>query len=158
MLPITQRAQRTKPALIMRTRGAFPLRRNVLIHALIAVLAKSMAREIIALGHAPQVVFVQKLAGLALFAETAHPVLADEAVEGRLHMVLVRAGVAERAVALEERFAEGPGGGETEAVFAGEEWRECEGVVGVRWGWRTEGGFLRAGVALDGDGHGGDGE
>jgi hypothetical protein len=105
----------------------------VLIHALIPVLTEAMAREVIALGHAAQVVFVQELASLALFAEAAHPVFADEAVEGGLQVVLVGAGVAERAVALDEGFAEGAGGGEAETVFAGEEGREGEGVVGVGW-------------------------
>jgi hypothetical protein len=92
-----------------------------------------MPAEVVALGHLAQVVFVQELAGLALFAQAAHPVLAYQAVEVGRRVVLVRAGGPERAVALQKGFAYGPVGVETEAVFAREEGREGE-VVGWDFG------------------------
>ena len=47
------------------------------VQTLVAVAAVPVAHEKVALGHLAQVVLVQELAGLALFAEAAQPVLAD---------------------------------------------------------------------------------
>ena len=66
-----------KPPPIPHTLSALGVRVDMLIYALkIRTLAVFCEKP--ALGHLLQVVFVQKLAGLALFAEAAEPVFADD--------------------------------------------------------------------------------
>ena len=76
MSVFANRPQGTKTPLVMRTCGPLPLRRNVLVHAIIPVGAEAVPTEVVALGHLSEVVLVQELAGLALFAQAAHPMLA----------------------------------------------------------------------------------
>lgn len=139
------RPQGTEAAVVVRTRRQPRLRIDVQVQTLVAVAAVAVAHEEVALGHAPQVVLVQELAALALLAQAAEPVLADEAAEGRCGGgggggLLVRGRVAggvpvgtacfERAVAGLVGFADGAVGGEGVLVGALEEGREGEGVVG----------------------------
>ena len=72
---------------------------------------------------------MQELAGGALLAQAAHPVLADETVMRARGVVLVGTRVTKWAVALFERLACRPVGIEAEAVFSLEEGVEFEGEV-----------------------------
>lgn len=75
-------AERTKALVIVRTRRQLALRINVQVQTLLAVLAVAVADVKVALWHAAQVVLVQELAPVALFAQAAQPMLAHQAVEG----------------------------------------------------------------------------
>ena len=82
---VAQRApgtQGAEAALVVRAQGPLRVRVDVQEEALVAVGAVLMARVVDALWHASEVVLVQELAGFALFAEGAQPVLADKAVKG----------------------------------------------------------------------------
>ena len=80
-----------------------------------------------ALAGLPQVELMQELAGGALLAQAAHPVLADEAVVSPRSVVLVGTGVSKRAVALFEGLAWRTIGVEAKAILALEEGVELEG-------------------------------
>ena len=91
---------------------------------------------------------MQELAGGALLAQAAHPVLADQTVIRTRGVVLVGTRVTEWAVALFERLACRPVGVEAEAVFSLEEGVEFEGEV------RRVGGRVEELVEDGRDGHG----
>jgi len=86
-----------------------------------------VALPIRALAGFAKVKLMQELAGGALLAEAAHPVLADEAIVGVGRVMLIGTGVAGGAVALLEGFACRAIRVEAEAVFALEEGFEVEG-------------------------------
>lgn len=69
---------------------------------------------------------MKELALVTLLAESAQPVFADEAVERVVHLVFVRAVVAEWAVAFAEGLAYGAVRVEPESVFSSEEVGEGE--------------------------------
>lgn len=126
------RTQWTEALVIVRTRRQLGLRVNVQVQALLAVGAVAVAHEEVALRHLAEVVLVQELARLALFAEAAEPVLADQGrpsrrVRGAGGGVAVWAGGAERAVAREEGLALRAVRGELVAVGLAEEGGEGEG-------------------------------
>lgn len=89
------RPQRAEPHIVVRA-GRQPAHGvDVEIQALVAVGAVPVAHEEVALGHLAEVVLVQELAVLALLAQAAQPVLADEAVEAALlRLPAARRGVA----------------------------------------------------------------
>lgn len=101
------------------------------VQTLLAVGAVAVAHEEVALGHLAQVVLVQKLTVLALFAQAAQPVLAHERVEPARRLLLVpRAAVrdvplgAARAVGAAaglEGLADGAVGREADLVCLTEE-------------------------------------
>lgn len=143
-----QRPQRTKAHVVVRTRRQLRQRVDVQVQALLAVGAVAVAHEEVALGHLAQVVLVQKLALLALFAQPAQPVLAHQRVEPTRRMLLLllllRAvlGASVQDVALGAARAVGAAarlegstyrsiGGEADLVCLAEERREAE-AVGMR--------------------------
>ena len=77
-------------------------------------------------GGSLQIIFVKEFALIALFAETAQPVLADETVERVVDLVFVRAVLAQRTMSLAEGLAYGAIGVEAEPVFSFEEVGEGE--------------------------------
>lgn len=108
------------------------------IETLITVRAVSVAHEEVALGHLSQVVLMKKLAVLALLAQAAQPVLADQGVQptSRLRDLCVRdvsfrASCTVRAMPCLEGFAYRSVGGEADLVGSAEEVGEAE-VVGDR--------------------------
>lgn len=131
MLLRTQRSQRTKAHVVVRTRRQLGQRIDVQVQTLLAVGAVAVAHEEVALGHLAQVVLVQKLTVLALFAQAAQPVLAHERVEPARRLLLVpRAAVrdvplgAARAVGAAaglEGLADGAVGREADLVCLTEE-------------------------------------
>ena len=74
---------------------------------------------------------MKEFALIALFAETAQPVLADETVEGMIYLVFVWAVVAQGTVSFTESLAYGPIRVEPEPVLSFE--KVGEGEVE---GWR----------------------
>ena len=99
-----------------------------------SITAISIPHKEIALGHLPQVIFVQELAALALLAQTAEPVLAYEIVEVAIIAlcdVTVRARIAHGAVTLEIRLAYWPCVRDAEALRGEEEGAKGERVAGV---------------------------
>lgn len=153
--------QRAEAHVVVRAGRQLGQRVDVQVEALLAVGAVAVAHEEVALGHAAEVVLVEELAGDALFAEAAQPVLADERVEaagrvgGRLAVgdVALRAACAVGAAARLVGAANGPVDGEADLVGLAEEGGEGEGVrlrgvVEDRGGWaaryrRRRGGFCR---------------
>lgn len=106
------------------------------VEAFVAVAAKPIAEEEVALGHLAQVELVQELAGLALLAQAAQPVLADQRVERMTTAFLLRArggdvafgtACAHGTVAVAVGFTYGAVGGEAVEVRFLEEGREGEG-------------------------------
>lgn len=73
-----------------------------------------------------QIVFVKEFALIALFAETAQPVFADETVEGVVYLVFVWAVLAQWTVSFAESLAHGAIRVEPEPVFSFEEVGEGE--------------------------------
>ena len=103
-----------------------------MIHTSIATIP--IPHEEIALGHLPQVIFVQELAALAFLAQATQPVLAHQVVEvaiAVLRDVPVRARVAHGAVALEVRLAYRPRVRDAEALRRSQERAERERVARV---------------------------
>lgn len=132
VLLATPRTERTEALVVVRAGRQLGLRVNVQVQALLAVGAVPVAHEEVALGHLAEVVLVQELARLALFAEAAEPVLADQGrparrVRGAGGGVAVRAGGAEGAVACQEGLALRAVRGELVAVGLAEEGSEGEG-------------------------------
>lgn len=130
-------AEGAEAAVVVGAGGQLGLGVDVEVEALVAVGAVAVADEEVALGHLAQVVLVQELAALALLAERAQPVLADERVVARVRAarrvgrhVPVRARRAQRAVPRDEGLAYGPVRREPVAVGRAEEGREAEGVAG----------------------------
>lgn len=129
------RAEGAEAAVVVRAGRELGGGVDVQVEAFVAVAAVEGPCELVAFGHAAsawfrmsppathtdglemrgekvgiwtlslQVVLVQEFALVALLAQAAQPVLADEAVEGMVHLVLVRAVVAQRAVAFAEGLA-----------------------------------------------------
>lgn len=112
------------------------------VQTLVAVAAVAVAHKEIAFRHLAQVVLVQELAALALFAEAAQPVLADEGAEasfagvtcatagaGGWGRVAVGAVGFEWARPGEEGFADGSVGCKAVLIGALEEGREVECVL-----------------------------
>lgn len=129
--------KRAEAHVVVRARRQPAQRVDVQIQALVAVGAVPVAHEEVALGHLAQVVLVQELAVLALLAEAAQPVLADERVEPARGGLRVRRDVplgaarAVGAVARLEGAAYGAVGGQADLVRSPEEGGEVE-VVGRR--------------------------
>lgn len=71
------RAQRAETLVVVGARRQLGLGVDVQIQTLVAVRAVAVAHEEVALRHLAQVVLVQELAALSLFAERTQPVLAD---------------------------------------------------------------------------------
>lgn len=124
---------------------------DVEVQALLAVGAVAVAHEEVALGHLAQIVLVQELAGDALFAQAAQPVLAHERVEpaGRVRRRLAVRDVplrAPRAVGAAARLvglADGPVHGQADLVCLAQEGGEAERVgagcvVEDGGGWAVE--------------------
>lgn len=113
------------------------------IETLLAIGAVTVAHEEVALGHLPQVILVQELAMLALLAQPAQPVLADERVQaarraaargaarGAVRDVALGTARAVGAVPRLEGLAYRAVGGEADLVGLAQEGREAE-VVGGR--------------------------
>lgn len=87
----TMRSERTEAAIVVQARRELRRGVDVQIETLVAVAAVEGSHVLVAFGHAAQVIFVEELALVALLAETAQPVLADETVEGVVHLVFVGA-------------------------------------------------------------------
>lgn len=130
------RTQRTKAHVVVRTRRQLGRRVDVQVQTLLPVGAVAVAHEEVALGHLAQVILVEEFAVLALLAQPAQPVLADEGVEparglARLGGILDVALDAARAVgagACLVGLADGAVGGEADLVGLAEEGREAEVV------------------------------
>lgn len=75
-------AQGTEALVVVWARRQLALGVDVEVEALVAVAAEPVAQEEVALGHLAQVELVEELARLALLAQTAQPVLADQRIEG----------------------------------------------------------------------------
>jgi hypothetical protein len=103
---------------------------QMLVHAVISVGAASVLLKVVALGHAPEIVFVKKLARVALFAQRTHPMFADERVETGRVVVLVGTVLPQGTVSLEKRLAYRPIRCESELIFALEIVTEREAVIG----------------------------
>jgi hypothetical protein len=73
-------AERTEATVVVRARRSLGLGVNVQVEAVVAVRARQRAGVVRALWHATKVVLVQELACLPLLAESAQPVLADQAI------------------------------------------------------------------------------
>lgn len=87
----TRGAQRTESAVVVvGARRELAARVDMQVQTLVAVAAVAVPQKEVALGHFAQVVLVQELAALALFAEAAQPMLAHQRVEAA---ALVAAGV-----------------------------------------------------------------
>lgn len=129
------RPQRAEAHVVMRARRQPAQRVDVQVQTLVTVGAVPVAHEEVALGHLAQVVLVQELAVLALLAQAAQPVLADERVETPRWSLRVRRDVplgaarAVGAVARLEGAAYGAVGGQADLVGSSEEGGEVE-VVG----------------------------
>lgn len=70
-------AEGAEALVVVRAGRELRLRVDVEVEALLAVGAVAVAGEEVALGHLAEVVLVEELAVLALFAEAAEPVFAD---------------------------------------------------------------------------------
>ena len=121
-------AQGTETLFVMRTWWEPCRWVDVQVVTVVSADAVAAAVEIRAFCSGANVVFVQVVALVALFAEALEPVLANEGVVVVI-AVPVRAEVAEGAEALAVRLADWPVGVEAKAVFAFEEVGEGE-VVG----------------------------
>lgn len=140
MLLRARRPQGAEAPVVVGAGRHAALRVDVQIQTLFAVRAVSVPRKEVALGHLAEVVLVQELALLALLAQTAEPVLADERVEARGVGAAARLrsrGVADMsvealgpvgAVTRGVGLAYRPVGGKTVVVDLAEEGREVEGV------------------------------
>lgn len=131
------RAKRAEAHVVVRTGRQATQRVDVEVQALVAVGAVAVPHEKVALGHLAQVVLVQELAVLALLAEAAEPVLADEGVEtarGGLRIgggVALRAAGAVGAVTRLEGAADGAVRGQADLVCLPEEGGEAEVIDGA---------------------------
>lgn len=74
----TQRSQLAEAPVIVFARRQPGFLPNVLVKAIVAIRAVAGSREGLALGHAPQVVFVEVLAFNAFFAEPLEKVFANQ--------------------------------------------------------------------------------
>lgn len=70
-------AEGAEALVVVRAGRELGLRVDMEVEALLAVGAVAVAGEEVALGHLAEVVLVEELAVLALFAEAAEPVFAD---------------------------------------------------------------------------------
>ena len=107
LLDVLQRTMRTEwaePAFIVWTGRPFGLGIDVEVQAFVSVHTCECSRVVGALGHPPQIVLMQKFAGLAFLAKAPKPMLANKVVVRRRHMMLVRAVVSKRTVALHVCF------------------------------------------------------
>ena len=125
--------QGTEALLVVRTGRQSCRRIDMQVVAILAADAVATAVVVCAFRPCADVVFVQVVALVALFAEPFQPVLADEVVVVVV-AVFVGAEVTQRAEALAVCLADRSVGIETEAVFAFEEVGEGEIV-----GWRLLG-------------------
>lgn len=70
--------ERTEASVVVGTCWSLRFGVDVKVEAVVAVGAGLGARVVGTLGHAPEVVLVEELTGLALLAQTAQPVLTHE--------------------------------------------------------------------------------